>query len=312
MTKAMNIIFLDAHTTNPGDLSWDELHTCGNVTIYPHTKPEDFRSRAFDADIIITNKHIIGAGEMDQCPNLKAIMIAATGMNNVDLDAAEKRNIIVNNVSGYSTSSVVQWVFAALLEAVNHIAYYNSEVRSGRWVSSRDFSFFDHSIADLNEMTMGIIGLGTIGRKVADVADSFGMKVIGMNRYPEKWNPDYFENVTFDQLLSTSDVISLHIPLTPANKHMINRSALKKMKPEAILINSARGPIIDESALSDHSAENPKFVAMLDVLSKEPAEKNNPVLNHHNIKITPHIAWASKPSRRKLITGIVNNIRALG
>ena len=304
----MKIIFLDAYTTNPGDLSFSILEDLGEFTAFEHSTKKEALERGSDADVIITNKHQICSERLAHWPNCKLIAIAATGYNNVDLKACKKRGIKVSNVKGYSTHSVAQLTFASILNIINKVSYYNHEVKSGRWSSSRDFSFYDHSIRDLSKLRIGIFGLGNIGLEIAEIAKAFHMDIIAVSKYPDK-APDFIKIVEQNELFETSDVISLNVPLNRTTEYLINKASLSIMKKNAILVNTARGPLINEEDLAIHLRTNSDFSAVLDVLSEEPPTPDLSLLELSNCHITPHIAWASLDARRSLIEGIASNIR---
>ena len=304
----MKIIFLDAYTTNPGDLSFDILESIGEFTAFEHSTKEEAFERGRDADVIITNKHEICSERLAHWPNCKLIAVAATGYNNVDLEACKNRGIIVSNVKGYSTHSVAQLTFASILNVINKISYYNQEVKSGRWGSNRDFSFYDHSIRDLAKLRIGIFGLGNIGLEIAEIAKAFHMQVTAVSKYPDR-APTFIKIVNPNELFETSDVVSLNVPLNSTTEYLINKTSLSLMKKNAILVNTARGPLINEEDLAIHLRSNSDFHAILDVLSQEPPASDLSLIGLPNCHITPHIAWASMDARRSLIEGIASNIR---
>ena len=303
----MKIVFLDGYTTQKGDVDDSCLYGLGNYQMYDRTAPNQLADRAADADILITNKFVIDDNALSVLPNLKYIVVAATGYNNIDINAVKNRKIPVSNVKGYSTTSVVQQAFASLLEVLNKPTYYHDEVRKQRWSSCEDFCFFDHSIRELSDMTLGIVGFGQIGSKMAAVAQAFGMNVLASSR-TQKSIPNVQFVSNLDQLWSAADVISLHLPLSPESKEMINTASLMKMKKNAILINTGRGPLIAEVDLANHLRSHPEFTAILDVLTHEPPSAANPLIGLSNCFITPHIAWASAKARQNLVNGIAQNI----
>ena len=303
----MKIVFLDGYTTQKGDIDDSCLYSLGNYQMYDRTMPDQLEERVADADILITNKFVIDSNSLAHLPNLKYIVVAATGYNNIDINAVKDRNIPVSNVVAYSTTSVVQQAFASLLEVLNKPAYYHDQVRNQRWSSCPDFCFYDHSVRELSDMTLGIIGFGQIGSKMAAVAQAFGMNVLAYSR-TEKTIPNIQFVTNLDQLWSNSDVISLHLPLSPQSKEMINTASLMKMKKNAILINTGRGPLIAEADLANHLKSHPVFTAILDVLTTEPPSAENPLVGLSNCHITPHIAWASAKARQNLVNGIAQNI----
>lgn len=306
----MKIVHLDTFTTTMDGIDLAPLNEFENFEAFKNTSPEKVVKRAKDADIILTNKVFIGADIMDQLPQLKYICVCATGYNNVDVLAARQRNIPVSNVSGYSTNSVVQHVFALALHAIINVAYYDEEVIDGRWQSSGQFTFYDHSIRELNGMTLGIYGYGTIGKKVAQVANAFGMKVIACRRDTSKIADPGVEYVDFETLLSSSDILTLHSALNESNKNIFDADAFFKMKDSSVLINTARGGLIDEADLAQALNDNRIAFACLDVLSEEPPHASNPLLEAKNCIITPHIAWTSLEARQTLIRDVATNIQA--
>ena len=300
----MKIVVLDGYALNPGDLSWEPLKALGETEIYEYTAPEDVVSRIAGADIAVTNKTVLGAKEMDAAPGLRYIGVLATGYNVVDLAEAKRRGIAVTNVPAYSTAAVAQHVFALLLEICQRVGHHNHEVHSGRWAANRDFCFWDYPLIELNGKTMGIVGYGQIGQATARIARAFGMRVLVYSRHATGE-----EFVPLDTLLAQSDVVSLHCPLTEQNAGMIGREALSKMKRGAILINTARGPLVDEAALRDALLSGHLMAAAMDVVSREPILASNPLLGLDNCIITPHIAWACKESRQRLMDIATENVR---
>ncbi len=304
----MKIVFLDGYTLSPGDLDLSSLEALGEVVLYDRTTSSLVIDRAIEAEILITNKVQITKDLLTQLPNLKYIIVAATGYDVVDIVAAADRQIPVSNVSGYSTTSVSQHVFAMLLGYLNQTQVYFKESRSALWSEKPDFSYWHQPIEELTDMTFGVLGLGTIGKKVATISHAFGMKTIAYSRQPQR---DAMTNVTLvsmPELLSQSDVLSCHVPLNKSTYHLINSHTLEQMKSSAILINTARGGIINEDELAKALQINQIKAALLDVLSEEPPQTNHPLLNLDNCFITPHQAWASKAARRRLLNGVVQNI----
>ena len=304
----MKIVILDGFTANPGDLSWAELEALGQVTVYERTLPSETVARAAEADMVLTNKVVVSSEVMDQLPHLKYIGVLATGYNVVDIEAAHQRGITVTNVPAYSTESVAQMVFAHLLTVTNRTEHYAQENRQGRWSKNADFCYWDFSHMELAGKTFGIVGLGNIGRRVAEIALAFGMKVKAVSS--KTTLPAGIEKVSLEELLATADVLSLHCPLTDSTRHMINADTLAKMKSSAILINTGRGPLIDDQAVADALAEGRLAAFCADVLTQEPPQADNPLLKQPNAFITPHIAWASKEARVRLIQVATNNVRA--
>lgn len=303
----MNIVFLDAGTLDFGDVSLDALETLGNFVKYDYTTLTEASDRLQHADVLIVNKFIINHEVLKMAPGLKYITVAATGYNNIDLKATKERNIPVSNVKGYSTTSVAQQLFAALLAVHNHSEYYFKEVENKRWNRSRDFCFYDHSIEEIFGKTMGIAGFGEIGQQVAQIAAAFGMKVLVL-KHKDKTVDQKYTTVDIDDLLEYSDVLTLHLPLNEKTKEIVCTNNLIKMKKNAILINTGRGPLINESDLVYHLQQHSEFKAILDVLSVEPPTNDNALIGLSNCYITPHIAWASRQARQRLINALAGNI----
>lgn len=306
----MNIVILDGYTANPGDLSWQALEELGNLTVYERTKPGDTVPRAKDADIVLTNKVIIGRQEMELLPKLRYVGLLSTGYNAVDIAAAHERGIVVANVPAYSTEGVAQMVFAHLLNVTNRTDYYARENRQGRWSNNQDFCYWDMPLPELAGKTFGIVGLGNIGMRVAQIALAFGMKVKALtSKAPETLQPGIVK-AGLPELLATSDVLSLHCPLTDDTHHFINTDTLRQMKPTAILINTGRGPLVDDAAVARALHEGRLAAFCADVLTKEPPGADNPLLAEPNAFITPHIAWASTEARARLLQVATDNVRA--
>lgn len=306
----MKIVLLDAHTANPGDLSWQPLEKIGVCEVYDRTPLDETIARCAGAEAVITNKAVLNRKIIEALPELRYIGVAATGYNVVDVQAATERGITVTNVPGYSSSAVAQLVFALLLEMTNQVGHHAQTVREGRWARSPDFCYWDFPIKDLASMTLGIVGFGDIGSSVARIALAYGMDVLATKR---SWNtppPDGVEAVALDELFSRSDAITLHCPLTDETKHIIGPRTLGLMKPSAVLINTGRGPLIDEPTLADALNEGRIAGAGLDVLSSEPPAADNPLFTAKNCFITPHIGWASLASRKRLIDAIASNLQA--
>ena len=309
-SKQMKIVILDGYTTNPGDLSWDGLKALGQVEVFDRTLPSETVARAAGAEVVLTNKVILGRDEMVQLPSLKYIGVLATGYNVVDLQAAHERGIIVTNVPAYSTESVAQMVFAHLLTATNHTERYAMENRQGRWSNSPDFCYYDAPIRELSGKTFGIVGLGHIGSRVAQIALAFGMKVKALTSKPAETLPDGIQKTDIKELLHTSDVISLHCPLTPGTHHLINAETIGWMNPEAILINTGRGPLVDDHALAAALESGRIKAYCADVMTEEPPKTDNPLVKVPNAYITPHIAWATLEARQRLIQVATENVSA--
>lgn len=307
----MKIVVLDGYALNPGDLSWDELKALGDVVIYDRTASEDIIERSRGANIILTNKTPLNKDFFSKMPDLKYVGVLATGYNIVDIEAARGNNVIVTNVPTYSTISVAQLVFALLLELCHNVKEHSVAVKKGQWSNCADFSFWNHPLIELEGKTLGILGFGRIGQKVADIANIFGMKVMACSRTESNQsNRNNFAWVDMNQLLTESDFISLHCPLFEETKGIINMDSIKKMKNSAFLINTARGPLIVEDDLAEALNTGIISGAGLDVLSTEPPNKDNPLLKAENCIITPHIAWATKEARVRLMDITIDNLKA--
>ena len=304
----MKIVVTDGNAVNPGDLSWEFLEKYGEVTVYPRTPAELAVERLHDADMILINKTPITTQVLDQCPNLKLICVLATGYNVVDCEAAKARGIPVCNVPDYSTSAVSQFTFSLLLELCNAVGHHAEAVRDGAWCRCPDFCFWDTPQVELAGKTIGIIGFGRIGRAVGRIARAFGMEVLAYNRSRCPEGEAIGTYVDLDTLLSKSDVISLHCPLTPETQGMIDSAALAKMKDGAILLNTARGPLIDEGAVADALRSGKLRGAGVDVVACEPIPESSPLLTAPNCLITPHMAWAPLESRKRIIDCTVRSI----
>jgi len=302
------IVVLDGYTLNPGDLTWKDLEALGQCTVYDRTDPKEAVPRAKDAEIVLTNKTALSSDAIKQLPKLKYIGVLATGYNIVDTETARTRSIPVTNVPAYSTQSVAQMVFAHLLNLTQHVAHHAETVRCGRWTSNPDFCYWDMPLIELAGLTMGIIGFGRIGRAVAKLALAFGMKVIAYDIVTPSSIPGGCQFVERDDIFRFSDVISLHCPLTPQTKKIINREHLELMKKTAYLVNTSRGPLVDEQALAQALNNERIAGAGLDVLSEEPPSKNNLLLKAKNCFITPHIAWATRAARERLLQVAVDNV----
>ena len=306
----MKIVILDAFTSNPGDLSWDAIEELGELTVYERTTPEEVLERCTGSEVIFTNKVILNSETIEKLPELKYIGVLATGTNVVDLNFAKERGICVTNIPGYSTDSVVQHILALMLHFSSKVSVHNNAVHEGHWVNSIDFSFTLGTLNELSGKTLAIIGLGTIGRKLARVADAMGMKIVAAHQssmdrlelpYEVEWLP-------VDEVFALADCLSLNCPLTPETEKVVNAEHLKKMKSSAIVINTGRGPLVDEQALADALDNETIAGAGLDVLSTEPPAVDNPLLSAKNCVITPHIAWASMEARERLIGIAADNL----
>lgn len=307
----MNIVVLDRMALGD-DIDMSIFEKLGKLTIYERTAPEEVVDRLKDADALLTNKVVIGKAEMDRLPKLRYIGINATGTNNIDLAYAAKKNIAVTNVKSYSTDSVVQHTFALLFYVYEKLRHYDDFVKQGKYSDYGCFTYFGERFAQLSGKTWGIIGLGEIGRKVADIAKAFGCHVVYYSTSGKNSNPDY-ERADFDELLRSSDIISIHAPLNDRTQNLMNRAAFEKMKPEAVLINVGRGPIVNESDLLWALNENKIAAAGLDVLSVEPMRKDNPLYGYkdsNRLIITPHIAWATNEARKRLVDEAYLNLEA--
>ena len=304
----MKIVILDGYTANPGDLSWSELEQLGQLTVYDRTRPEETVARAADAEVVLTNKVIIGRQEIVQLPRLQYIGVLATGYNVVDIQAARERGIIVTNVPAYSTESVAQMVFAHLLTVTNRTEHYAVLNRQGRWSSNPDFSYWDTPLHELAGKTFGIVGLGNIGSRVAQIALAFGMKVVALTS--KSTLPAGIQKVSLDELLTTADVVSLHCPLTDTTRHLINARTLQMIKPSAILINTGRGPLVNDADVAEALSTRRLYAYCADVLTTEPPQTDNPLLCLSNAYFTPHIAWASVEARVRLLQTAIANVRA--
>jgi len=306
----VEIVVLDGYATNPGDLSWDGLAEFGKLTVYDRTPAELTVERAVGAEVLIPNKVFIGAAEMAALSDLVYIGIQATGVNVVDLDAARQHQIAVTNVPAYSTASVAQHVFALLLELVRGVGRHNEKVKQGAWTNCPDFAFQDTPQIELADKVFGIVGFGDIGQATAKIAAAFGMRVVAHTRTPDPQTFPDIDYVELDQLLTEADVISLSCPLTAETEKFINAERLAKMKASAYLINTGRGLLVDETALTDALRDGEIAGAGLDVLSQEPPPADNPLLDAPNCFITPHLAWATRAARQRLIDEIVANLGA--
>lgn len=307
----MKIVVLDGYTLNPGDNPWTEIEKLGEFTCYDRTPAEKTIERAKDADILLTNKTPLIAETLEHLPNLKYISVLATGYNVVDNEAARAKNIPVSNVPVYGTDSVAQFVFALLLELCHHIALHNEAVNNLEWTGGPDFCFWKTPLIELTGRTMGLVGFGRIGRRTGQIANAFGMNVIAYDDFQDQ-APDYgsFKWVQLDELFKGADVVSLHCPLTDDNTGFVNRDLIGFMKPDAMLINTARGGLINERDLADALNHNKIAGAAVDVVSAEPIREDNPLLKAKNCILTPHIAWATLSARKRLMQTTAENIAA--
>lgn len=307
----MKIVVLDGFAMNPGDLSWSELEKLGEVTIYDRTAPNELLERAADAPVLFTNKTVIDAAAIQSLPALKYIGVLATGYNIVDIDAAREHGIVVTNIPAYSTNSVAQMVFAHILNITHHVDHYARETRNGVWSSQADFSYTDTPVIELAGKKMGIVGLGHTGSATARIALSFGLEVHAFtSKSAESLPAGIHKAESIDELFKTCDIVSLHCPLTADTKEMVNSRRLSMMKKSAILINTGRGPLVNEKDLAEALEKGELAAAGLDVMVSEPPVATNPLLQRDNCFITPHIAWATKEARIRLMNQTVANLKA--
>ncbi len=306
----MKIVILDGYAANPGDLSWESLREIGELVVYDRTASREIIERAQDAQVVLTNKVVLGRQELEQLPVLRYIGVLATGYNVVDIACAKEHGIVVTNVPAYSTESVAQMVFAHLLTITNRTEHYALQNREGRWNRNADFCYWDTPLTELAGKTFGIVGLGNIGRRVAQIALAFGMRVIALTSKHQEQLPKGVEKVDFSTLLNAADILSLHCPLTDNTRHLINASTLKLMKPSAILINTGRGPLINDADVA-YALEQGRLAAYCaDVLTTEPPQADHPLLRQKNAFITPHIAWATQEARQRLVQVAIDNVVA--
>lgn len=309
----MKIVILDGYTENPGDLSWDELAKLGDLTVYDRTSLTDEREaieRIGDAEIVFTNKTPIRKGVIDACPNMKFISLLATGYDVVDVAYAKEKGIPVTNVPVYGTCSVSQFAIALLLEICHHIGHHSETVHAGKWENCVDWCYWDYPLIELDGKTMGLIGCGKIGRHTAKIAGALGMHVLAYDPYPTDAGRQVAEYVDFETLLAKSDVIAVHMPLLPSSRGLINKDTIARMKDGVIIINNSRGPIVVEQDLADALNSGKVAAAGLDVVSTEPIRGDNPLLKAKNCIITPHISWAPKESRQRIMDCAVANAKA--
>ena len=298
------IIVLDGAVENPGDLSWEPLAALGELTVHDYTAPQETIARIGDAPVILTNKTVISADVMASCPNLRYIGVLATGYNVVDIAEAKQRGIVVTNVPAYSTDTVAQFTMALLLEIALHVGHHSRVVHEGKWTACRDFAFWDYPLMELKGKTFGIVGYGSIGKATAKLAQAFGMKVLAYSRHgAEEFHTE------LDELYAQSDIVSLHCPLTAENAGMINAATIAKMKDGVILLNTARGGLINEADLREALLSGKVYAAASDVVSTEPIKADNPLLGLDNMIITPHIAWAALEARQRLMDVATDNVR---
>ena len=309
----MKIVILDGYVENPGDLSWDGLAALGELTVYDRTSLTDEQEiidRIGDAEIVFTNKTPISRRVIDACPNLKFISMLATGYNVVDYAYAREKGIPLSNVPTYGTASVSQFAIALLLEVCHHVAHHDRAVHAGRWEMSADWCFWDYPLIELSGKTMGIIGFGRIGQQTGRIAKALGMRILAHDSHPCDTGREIGDYVGLDTLLRESDVVALHCPLFPETKGIINRDTLAKMKPTAILLNNSRGPLVVEQDLADALNAGTIYAAAVDVVDTEPIRGDNPLLTAKNCLITPHISWAPKESRQRIMDCSIENVKA--
>ncbi len=306
----VKIVILDGHTLNPGDLGWSDFEAMGVLTVYDRTAEAGILSRIGDAEIVFTNKTPLTRETISSCPNLRYIGVLATGYNVVDVDAARAQGVLVSNIPAYGTGAVAQFTFALLLEICHRVGRHSDSVRAGRWSKSPDFCFWEIPLIELAGKTLGIVGFGRIGRATAQIARAFGMNVVAHSRTETEEGRMLAEYVPLEALYARSDVISLHCPLTDETYGMINRDSIARMKDGVILINTGRGPLIVEQDLADALNAGKVYAAGLDVVSAEPIRADNPLLRAKNCLITPHIAWAPKETRRRLMAIAADNLRS--
>ena len=305
----MKICILDGYSLNQGDLDWSPVERLGDVTLFDRTPADKIVERAADADIVLTNKVPFSADTLRQLPRLRFICVLATGYNIIDTEAAARQGVVVANIPAYSTMSVAQMAFAHILNITNHVASYAREVADGKWTNCPDFCFWDSALTELAGKTMGIVGLGNTGMATARIAVAMGMKVVAMTSKSADTLPEGITPAPLDDVLASADVVSLHCPLTPSTRHLINAASIAKMKPSAILINTGRGPLVDEQAVADALNGGRLAAFGADVLSQEPPRGDNPLLSARNCFLTPHIAWATLEARTRLMSTATENVR---
>lgn len=305
----MKIVILDGYTENPGDLSWGGFEALGSLKVYDRTPENLIVERIGDADAVITNKTPISRATFDACPSVRYVGVLATGYNVVDVNTAKERGIVVTNIPTYGTASVAQFAIALLLEICHHTAHHSDAVFSGRWESNADWCFWDYPLIELAGKTMGIIGFGRIGQNTGIIAKALGMKVLAFDSYPNDTGRAIADYVSLDELLANSDVVALHCPLFPETEGIVNKNTIAKMKDGVIILNNSRGPLVVEQDLADALNSGKVYAAGLDVVSSEPIRGDNPLLKAKNCIITPHISWAPKESRQRLMDIAVDNLK---
>ena len=306
----MKIVILDAYTIDQGELSWDELSEIVDVDIYERTSPEEVVERCKGAEMVLTNKVVLDSSVLNMLPRLQYIGVLATGYNVVDLEAANRQNIVVTNIPAYSTESVAQMVFSHLLNIVSRVAHYAHENRKGKWSHSPDFCYLDHDLFELNGKKMGIVGLGNTGMATARIATGFGLQVLAFTSKDEDSLPYGIKKADMDTIFEQCDIVSLHCPLSESTHHLVNAKRIATMKSSAILINTGRGPLVDDVAVAEALNSNQIAAYGADVLTQEPALADNPLLTANHCFLTPHIAWATKEARMRLIKICTENVRA--
>jgi len=306
----MKIVVLDGYTLNPGDLSWEGLEALGETEIHDYSAPDEIVPRAQGAELIMPNKAVISKEVIDQLPDLKYIGVQATGYNIIDIETAAERGIVVTNIPTYGTPSVAQMVFAHVLNLTQRVAHHDDTVKEGRWTSNRDFCYWDFPLLELMDLTMGIVGYGRIGQRTGEIASAFGMKLLVHDEYIKPEDHPNAEFASVEEVFKRSDVISLHCPLTPETEKLANAERLAMMKETAFLVNTSRGPLVDDQALADALNAGTIAGAGLDVLTVEPPPTDNPLMKAKNCYITPHIAWATRSARSRLLDTLVENAKA--
>ena len=306
----MKIVVLDGYAANPDDLSWEPLKEWGKLTVYDRTSAEDLNKRAQDADMVLTNKCRLKEEELRQLPRLKYIGELATGYNNIDIEYAHRHGIVVSNIPSYSTESVVQMTFAHIFNITNQVSHYASEVKAGQWSRNPDFCYWDTPLRELAGRTLGIVGLGHIGMRVAQVAHCLGMDVFALTSKEKDQLPVGVQKTTLEGLLGVSDILTLHCPLSSDTYHLINEERLAMMHEGSVLINTSRGALVDEKAVADALASGHLLAYGADVMSKEPPRADNPLLSQARAYLTPHIAWATFEARQRLMKIAVENVKA--
>lgn len=306
----MKIVVLDGYGVNPGDLSWEKLEQLGDLTVFDRTAPEEVVERTQNAEVVLTNKVVLSADVLEKMPKLKYIGVLATGYNVVDTGAARAQGIVVTNIPAYSTDSVVQMTFAHILNITNRVAHYARENREGKWARSKDFCYWDTPLLELSGLTLGVVGLGNIGMKVARVARTLGMEVYAATSKGSSSLPEGIQKTTFKGLLGVCDILTLHCPLTPDTRELVNAKTLQMMKRGAVVINTGRGPLVNEADVAEALRSGQLAAYGADVMCQEPPREDNPLFREPNAFITPHVAWATVDARRRLMKIAVDNIKA--